>query len=178
VPAELDDVVRAGRFVYLNKCGFNGLYRVNRAGRFNVPFGKHYPPPTLYDLSNLRAVSRALEHVELMVGDFERVMDRAIEGDFVYVDPPYVPLTATASFTRYTSVDFGPDDQIRLANAVRRAASKGVFVLVSNSDTEMTRSLYADFRIHMVKANRLINSDPAGRSKITELAIQAYPGER
>lgn len=172
-PNALPPSARAARFIFLNKTGYNGLYRVNRAGRFNVPFGSRPAPPSLYSRANICAVSCALQTAELRCGDFEPLMDMAGDGDVVYVDPPYAPMSATANFTSYTSSGFGPDDQRRLAAAVRRAVVRGAHVVASNSDVPLIRELYADFEIVEIRVPRRINSDSTGRNKILELAITA-----
>ena len=167
----LSPAARAARFLFLNKTGFNGLYRVNRAGRFNVPFGQRPAAPALYDRRNLHEVAARLRGAELRHGDFEPLVDAAGEGDFVYVDPPYAPLSPTSNFTGYTRQSFSEADQARLASAVHRAAKRGATVLLSNSDAPIVRCLYATDRILPILANRRINSDAGGRGKIVELAI-------
>jgi DNA adenine methylase len=158
-------------FIYLNKTGYNGLYRVNRANRFNVPFGR-YTNPTICDQANLRACSRALQGVKLLVADFETAVNQAKRGDFVYFDPPYVPLSATSSFTSYTSDKFGADEQRRLRDVAARLKSRGVAVMLSNSSAPFVRDLYRDgFQIQQVAATRLVNSRASGRGAIAELVI-------
>ena len=174
-PNDLEPVERAARFMFLNKVGFNGLYRVNRRGGFNVPFGAHTSPPTLYDRANLVQAAALLRRVSLEHSDFEAVFARAGSGDFAYVDPPYVPLTTTANFTQYTAGSFGEPDQRRLAETIERAVARGCSVLLSNSDTPLVHELYARYKIHTLRANRNINSDGTKRQKVTELAIQAFP---
>jgi DNA adenine methylase len=172
--ATLSAAARAARFLFLNKTGYNGLYRVNKAGAFNVPFGQRPAPPKLYERANLNAVATALRGARLRHGDFEPLLDEAGDGDFVYVDPPYAPLSPTSNFTSYTRESFTELDQRRLADAVHRAAGRGARVLVSNSDAPLIRVLYTQDLVHPIKAHRRINSDPAGRAKITELAIQVF----
>jgi len=171
---------RAARFIYLNKTCYNGLYRVNRRGRFNVPFGRYSRPPGLYNGANLRQVSALLQHAELTCADFAATLKDAGPGDFVYLDPPYVPLTATASFTRYTKGAFGDTDQRRLAQAVHELTARGCQVLLSNSETPLVRELYPSDRyaVTVVYAPRNINSDGASRQKIAELAIRNYTATR
>ncbi|HLY30490.1 MAG TPA: Dam family site-specific DNA-(adenine-N6)-methyltransferase, partial [Ktedonobacterales bacterium] len=118
-PETLSEVERAARFLYLNKTCYNGLYRVNRKGQFNVPFGS-YRNPTICDAPALRAASRALQGVTLRLADYETALKSAEAGDFIYFDPPYHPVSKTASFTSYTDTPFGEDEQARLANAMRR----------------------------------------------------------
>ena len=165
------DAEVAAWFIYLNKTGFNGLYRVNRANRFNVPFGR-YTNPSICDEVTLRACSLALAKTELLVADFEVVAARATRGDFVYFDPPYVPLSVTSSFTSYTSDGFGAADQTRLRDVARRLKERGVRVLLSNSSAPLVRALYADgFQMTEVSATRFVNSKGSGRGAVIELLI-------
>jgi DNA adenine methylase len=165
------DAEVASWFIYLNKTGFNGLYRVNRDNRFNVPFGR-YANPTICDEPTLRACSAALAEADLRVDDFESVVEKAKAGDFVYFDPPYVPLSATSSFTSYTSVGFGHAEQTRLRDTALRLKERGVHVLLSNSSAPSVRNLYADgFDIIEVSATRLVNSKATARGAIVELLI-------
>lgn len=161
----------AAWFIYLNKTAYNGLYRVNRENRFNVPFGR-YANPTICDESTLRACSAALAGVDLLVEDFESAAARAARGDFVYFDPPYVPLSATSSFTSYTSRGFGEAEQKRLRDTAAKLKGRGVRVLLSNSASSMVRELYArGFRLTEVPATRSVNSNGAARGAIAELLI-------
>lgn len=167
---------RAARMIYLNKTGYNGLYRVNRRGQFNVPFGR-YKSPRYLDPENLLAVSWALQNVEILCAPFESVIERARPGDWVYFDPPYVPLSQTASFTSYHANGFGLRDQERLRDVCIQLTQMNVYVMVSNSDTIIVRSLYQPphFVIDEVLANRAINCNGAKRGKIRELVITNYP---
>lgn len=160
----------AARMIYLNKTCFNGLYRVNSKGGFNVPFGK-YTNPTICDEENLRAVSAVLRGVGLLPGDFERSTMRARRGDTVYFDCPYVPVSATASFTAYTKGGFGPETQERLRDVAKRLVDRGVHVLLSNSDTPLVRYLYRGFKIEEVQAPRRVNSKGGKRGNVGELLI-------
>lgn len=169
-PDQLDPVRRVGRLLFLNRTGYNGLYRVNRAGQFNVPFGR-YKNPTICDAANLRAVAAALAGVSLKVQSFEAVYDQAVSGDFVYFDPPYQPLSETAAFTAYTKSSFGEKDQAALAEVFRALAIKGCRVRLSNSDTPFVRELYRDQRIETVWATRRINSRADRRGRISEVLI-------
>jgi DNA adenine methylase len=174
-PAALALPARAARMIYLNKTGYNGLYRVNRQGRFNVPFGRYKSPRTC-DPDNLRAVSAALQGVDIRCAPFETVLDWARPGDLVYFDPPYAPLSATAYFTAYQAHGFSSADQARLRDVCAELARRGVYGMLSNSDTELIRSLYegVPFVLHRVQATRAINSDASRRGKITELIITGY----
>jgi DNA adenine methylase len=161
----------AAWFIYLNKVGFNGLYRVNRQNRFNVPFGRH-KNPTICDEATLRACSAALAGATIEKADFEAAVSSAAPGDLVYFDPPYVPLSVTSSFTSYTSSGFDSRAQIRLRDLALDLKRRGVHVLLSNSSAEFVRELYKDeFTISQVSATRLVNSKAAGRGAITELVI-------
>lgn len=168
-------VERAARMIYLNKTGYNGLYRVNKQGKFNVPFGD-YKSPKYLDRENLLAVSHALKHADILCASFETVLERARAGDLVYFDPPYVPLSRTSSFTSYHAGGFGIKDHQRLRDVCIALSEKGVYVALSNSDTSVTRSLYTSskFILHEVWANRAINSKGSRRGKVAELIITNY----
>lgn len=172
-PVRLTPLERASRFIYLNKTCFNGLYRVNSAGEFNVPYGK-YKNPVICDEAALRLASAALQSAKLSSGTFEKSLKMAKPGDFVYLDPPYVPINSTSSFTSYTSGGFTEADQERLAEEVRRLDRLGVKVLLSNSDTDMVRHLYRGFNIAVVRCNRAINSNPLGRGVVNEVLVKNY----
>jgi DNA adenine methylase len=163
------DVEVAAWMIYLNRSAFNGLYRVNSRGVFNVPFGR-YANPTICDEENLRACSAALRNADVRCGDFEAVIDEAGSRDFVYCDPPYVPVSRTADFTSYTEGRFGDDDQVRLRDAALRAKARGALVLLSNSGTARVRDLYRkDFRVEEVSAIRAINSRADRRGAVVEI---------
>jgi DNA adenine methylase len=166
------DVEVAAWFVYLNRAGFNGLYRVNRGNQFNVSFGR-YVNPTICDADNLRACSEALRGVELVVGDFATAVDSACKGDFAYFDPPYVPLSATSCFTSYASEGFGADDQRRLRSTAAKLKKRGVRVLLSNSSAPFVRELYAGgFSVSEVSATRAVNCRADRRGAVKELLIR------
>lgn len=171
----MTDVERAARILYMLRVDFNGLYRVNKKGQFNVPYGK-YKNPKIVNKENIRAVSQYFNqtNVEILNEDFAFAVSKAKSDDFVYFDPPYIPLSTTSSFTSYTEDGFGEKDQIRLANKFFELASKGVKVMESNSDTETTRKLYKNANIYEVKASRVINAKASGRGKINELIITSY----
>ena len=173
-------LTRAARFIYLNKTGYNGLYRVNRAGQFNVPFGR-YKRPRILDEPNLRAAAEALAGVELEVADFEPVCARARPGDAVYLDPPYVPLSRTSSFTAYDRHPFDLEAHERLAAVFRRLSEREVAAVLSNSKTPRTVALYEGFRQRTVQVARPINSRADARGPIPELLVvndRARPGNR
>lgn len=172
-PANLSLPERAARVIYLNKTCYNGLYRENRAGQFNVPFGR-YKNPTICDEPNLRAASAVLQGVDIACRPFSTVLDAAQPGDFVYFDPPYVPASATANFTAYHRHGFGPDDQRRLRDVFAALAARGVRAMLSNSDTPLVRELYAGFRVEQVLAARAVNSKANGRGKVAEVLALNY----
>jgi DNA adenine methylase len=162
---------RAAAFIYLNKTCFNGLWRVNRAGGFNVPIGRYTDPPICVP-DALRAARAALVHARLRCVDYQEAVKDAARGDFIYFDPPYDPVTPTASFTSYTAGAFGPDDQQALADTARALVRKGCRVMLSNSDTPFVRRLYrGDFRIDRVKCARAINSNAAKRGEVDEVIV-------
>jgi DNA adenine methylase len=165
-------VQRAARVIYLNKTGYNGLYRVNSSGEFNVPFGRYKKAPNYCDRDNLVAAARALAGATLEVDDFENVCRRAGPGDAVYLDPPYVPVSRTASFTAYDKHAFGPEEHARLATVFADLHRRGVSALLSNSDTRETRELYGGFRLKRVQALRAINSNGARRGAVSEILVR------
>jgi DNA adenine methylase len=173
VAKKLTPVERAARFVYLNKTCYNGLYRVNSQGQFNVPFG-NYKNPNICDVAGLHAASLALQSAEMSVADFEAAVAKAASGDLVYLDPPYQPLSKTSSFTSYTATRFDDAEQRRLASLYRELDRRGCRVMLSNSNAPLIRELYRDFRLIEVLANRAINSKADGRGKIVELLIVNY----
>lgn len=171
----MSDVERAARVLYMLRVDFNGMYRVNKKGQFNVPYGK-YKNPKIVNKKNIEAVSQYFNEndIKILNDDFAVAVSEARKEDFVYFDPPYVPLSTTSSFTSYTKDGFEKEDQIRLADKFFELASKGVKVMESNSDTKITRELYKDANIYKIKANRVINSKASNRGKINELIITSY----
>ncbi|MEA5450232.1 DNA adenine methylase [Leptolyngbya sp. CCNP1308] len=164
-------VERAARLIYLNKTCYNGLYRENSQGHFNVPVG-NYKNPTICDPLLLRAASTALQTAEIQTFSFEMLLEQALApDDFVYFDPPYHPLSSTSSFTGYSRYGFTGSDQERLAIVFRTLASQGQRVILSNSDCEFVRELYQGFTMHPILAARAINSRAGRRGKINELLI-------
>ncbi len=168
---------KAALFIFLNKTCFNGLYRVNRKGLFNVPIGSYKKPP-ICDAENLRLISGLLKNVQIKCGDYSECADFIDENTFVYIDPPYRPLTATASFTSYTENEFGDKQQIELGKFVDEISAKGAKVVVSNSDPKNSDEsdsffddLYSSYTIMRVSAKRMINSKATGRGSVNELLI-------
>ena len=168
-------VATAAWLIFLNRTCYNGLFRVNAAGRFNVPYGR-YKDPVILDAARLREASGALQRAELRCADFELVLAEARPGDFVYLDPPYQPLSATARFTNYTAGGFGPEDQERLARAFASLTERGIPAALSNSDHEAVRRLYdgRGYEIRIVPMSRAINSDGRGRSPVPELLVTNF----
>ena len=167
--AELSSIERASRFIYLNRTCFNGMYRVNSQGQFNVPFG-NYKNPRIVDAENLINCSKLLKNTEIYCADFSEILNKVQKGDFVYFDPPYVPLNETSSFTSYTKDGFDLDMQFKLDEL----DSKGVMFMLSNSDTKLVNELYSNYEIKKVFASRAINANPNGRGKITEVLVKNY----
>ena len=170
---DLTDIQRAARMIYLNKTCFNGLYRVNKKGKFNVPMGR-YKNPSVFDEENLLAVSAELKRADIRCESFRRVIDDAKPGDFIYFDPPYYPLSKTSNFTSYTTDVFADFEHRLLADVVRQLDRKGCMVMVSNSSAQFVWKLYENFKRERVKATRLINSKAQKRGKINELVILNY----
>ncbi len=161
---------RAATFIYLNKTCFNGLWRVNRSGAFNVPIGRYVDPPICVP-DTLRAAHAALQETELRCGDYKTAIADAGKGDFVYFDPPYDPVTPTANFVSYTASAFGPDQQRELAETAQKLVAKGARVMLSNSDTPFIRSLYKGMRIDRVMCARAINSNASKRGDVAEVIV-------
>lgn len=172
-PETLGPVERAARLIFLNRTCFNGLYRVNKKGEFNVPFGR-YLNPTICDVTGLRAASLALRGTEISAGDFEETLERAQGGDFLYLDPPYSPLSVTSSFTAYAEEGFGEEEQRRLASVYKRMDRRGAMLMLSNSASDLVRRLYTGFRVVEVTAKRAINSKANGRGPIPEVVVLNY----
>ena len=169
----LSNVEKAGRFIYLNRTCFNGMYRVNAQGQFNVPFG-NYKNPRIVDADNLINCSKLLKNTEIKCADFSEVLNKVKKGDFVYFDPPYVPLSETSSFTSYTKDGFDIDMQFKLRDVCDELASMGVKFMLSNSDTKLVHELYSSYKINKVFASRAINANANGRGKITEVLVKNY----
>lgn len=168
----LTPVQRASRIIYLNKTCYNGLFRVNKSGEFNVPFG-NYKNPNIADEITLRAVSSYFNRskIRFTCQDFADVLKRAGKGAFVYLDPPYDPVSETASFTGYDKGGFDRDEQIRLKKTCDKLNKKGVKFLLSNSATEFIRDLYQDYRIEAIRAKRAINSKADRRGDVDEVLV-------
>ena len=183
--SSFSNLQKAARFIYLNKVSYNGLYRVNKKNQFNVPYG-NYKNPNICDSQNIKNVSRVLNENDISITseDFSYVLDYAKRGDLVYFDPPYDPLSKTSSFKEYHSVGFDKKEQTRLKEVCDILVSRGVHVIVSNSNTEFINSLYSNklkmnsvtvkYEITKINAKRNINSNPAKRINVEELLIKGY----
>jgi DNA adenine methylase len=174
----MTDLKRAARFIYLNRTAFNGMYRVNKSGQFNVPFGR-YNNPQICDEVNLRRVAQVMKNVRVSNTSYKYVLDQAKKGDFVYFDPPYFPVSKTASFTSYSNDVFLQNEQEELGDAFAELNRRGCYVMLSNSDTPMIHSLFKPLKkdgisINMVQAGRNINSDSNKRGKVLEVLITNY----
>lgn len=168
----------ASRFIYLNRACFNGMYRVNRRGEFNVPFGDN-KNPLFCDEVNLRKISEALKNVEIKHQDYKQVLKKAKKGDFVYFDPPYHPVSKTSTFTSYTANGFSENDQLELRDTFIKLSNRGCFVMLSNSDAPFINQIYSEIkkdsvRINKVEAGRAINSKGSGRGKVVEVLVTNY----
>jgi len=171
LPKELSPCKRAARTIYLNKTSFNGLFRVNKSGKFNAPWGK-YKNPRILDEPNLRACGEILnDFAALQCKDFEESVKNAGEGDVAYLDPPYIPISATSNFTSYTADGFTLEDHKRLAACFTDLARRGCLVIASNSNSALARELYKDHQIFEIESRRSVNCDGSKRGKIKELII-------
>lgn len=177
-----DSIERVSQLIFLNKTCFNGLYRVNKKGLFNVPFGK-YSNPTICNAEVLRADSQLLQSakVEICQGDYAQTLQYVDGFTFFYLDPPYRPLDATSSFTAYAKGDFNDDDQRALADFCHQLSDRGILWMESNADCSAKNpedtffeELYRNYRIGRVYASRSINANPSKRGKLTELLIKNY----
>ena len=175
-PTTLGTVSRAARFIFINKAGFNGLYRVNKKGKCNVPWG-HGRKPALLDEEAIDGAHKALSQVSEFMGIAHQSIfnfdEKTTPEDAVYIDPPYVPVSPTADFTSYTAGGFGEVEQRKLAELFRRIAGSGTRLVLSNSDTPLVRELYASFMLVEVRARRAVNRDVTKRGKVGELLVCA-----
>ncbi|MEA2098277.1 MAG: DNA adenine methylase [Patescibacteria group bacterium] len=177
---KLSDIEIAARFIYLNKTCFNGMYRVNRNGQFNVPYA-NTKNPLICDEDNLRKSHKALKNTKILHQNYKKSLQKAKRGDFIYFDPPYAPISPTSSFTSYTKDGFGEKEQIELRNLFYKLHKKGCFVMLSNSNSFFINKIYKELvkkdkkiKIIKVKANRMINSKASGRGEIKEVLVINY----
>lgn len=172
---KMSETEEAARLLYMLRVDFNGLYRVNSKNQFNVPYGR-YKNPKIVDNELLHTISKYLNNntIKILNTDFEKAVERAEAGDFVYFDPPYVPLTETRSFTSYTQNGFTQEDQIRLRDTFAKLADKGVKCLLSNSDTEIVRDLYQGFDIQKIDSIHMIGAKATSRKQISEVLVKNF----
>lgn len=171
----MSEVQRAARILYMLRVNFNGLYRVNSKSQFNVPYGR-YKNPKIVDEELISAISVYINNnqLEIKVGDFEKAIVDVRTGDFVYFDPPYIPLSETSAFTSYTHEGFSFADQVRLRDAFKRLSDTGAYVMLSNSSSALVEELYKDFNIHYVEATRTNGAKSSSRGKISEIIVTNY----
>ena len=174
---DIDELLRATRFIYLNKTCFNGLYRVNKKNQHNVPIG-NYKNPNICNAEVIYNASEALQNAIILNTSYKDVLKYASEDDFVYFDPPYYPLEGSPSFTSYSKFNFLENEQFELFELFDTLSEKDVNVLHSNSDTKFIKDLYAKYEIQEIQANRFINSKSSGRGKISEVLIRNYKNKR
>lgn len=174
------NIQRAAQFIYLNRTCFNGLYRVNKSGKFNVPVGS-YKNPTICDEDNLRNLSQLIQNVQFQYGDYKKSTKYVTENTFVYFDPPYRPLNVTSGFTSYTKEDFNDDNQKELATFYRELNDRDAKLMLSNSNPKNTNqedtffdNIYQGFNIDEIYASRMINANSQGRGKISEIVVTNY----
>lgn len=171
----MSEVQRAARILYMLRVDFNGLYRVNSKNQFNVPYGR-YKNPKIVDENLVSAISTYLNNnqIEIKKGDFEKAVLDVQPGDFVYFDPPYIPLSETSAFTSYTHEGFSYDDQVRLRDTFKKLSDIGAYVMLSNSSSFLVEELYRDFNIHYVEATRTNGAKSSSRGKISEIIVTNY----
>ncbi|MFS9275705.1 DNA adenine methylase [Streptococcus mitis] len=171
----MSEVQRAARILYMLRVDFNGLYRVNSKNQFNVPYGR-YKNPKIVDENLVSAISTYLNNnqIEIKKGDFEKAVLDVQPGDFVYFDPPYIPLSETSTFTSYTHEGFSYDDQVRLRDTFKKLSDVGAYVMLSNSSSFLVEELYRDFNIHYVEATRTNGAKSSSRGKISEIIVTNY----
>jgi DNA adenine methylase len=175
--AEGTPIQRAARFIYINKAAFNGIFRVNRSGQFNVPFGPSQSGPAIPSEERLVAASRVLKRARLRAAPFEATCDSAGPGDFIYLDPPYPPLARSANFTHYTSDRFGMADQRRVADAFRELDSRGCLIMLSNADQPQIRDLYRGYCFTRLEVTRWLGSN-GRRFRVHEIVVTNYDPPR
>ncbi|AZR98335.1 TPA: DNA adenine methylase [Streptococcus suis] len=171
----MTDTERAARIMYMLRVDFNGLYRVNSKNQFNVPYGR-YKNPKIVDSDLILSISQYLNknNIEILTGDFEKAVEDVGAGDFVYFDPPYIPLSETSAFTSYTHEGFSYEDQVRLRDVFRKLDKKGAYVMLSNSSSPLVEELYKGFNIHKVEAIRTNGAKASSRGKISEFIVTNY----
>ena len=169
---QMTGVEKAARIMYMLRVDFNGLYRVNAKNQFNVPYGR-YKNPKIVDSELIYAISNYLNKnsIQIVSGDFEKAVETAKQGDFVYFDPPYIPISETSAFTSYTHEGFSYDDQVRLRDTFKKLSERGVHVMLSNSSSSLVYELYKDFTIHSIEVTRANGAKASSRGKVLEVII-------
>ena len=169
---QMTGVEKAARIMYMLRVDFNGLYRVNAKNQFNVPYGR-YKNPKIVDSELIYAISNYLNKnsIQIVSGDFEKAVETAKQGDFVYFDPPYIPISETSAFTSYTHEGFSYDDQVRLRDTFKKLSERGVHVMLSNSSSSLVYELYKDFTIHSIEATRANGAKASSRGKVLEVIV-------
>ena len=172
---KMTNVERAARIMYMLRVNFNGLYRVNSKNQFNVPYGR-YKNPKIVDSDLISSISQYLNEsdIQILNGDFEEAIKNVKSGDFVYFDPPYIPLSETSSFTSYTHEGFSYEDQVRLRDTFKKLDTKGAYIMLSNSSSPLVEELYKDFNIHKVSTTRTNGAKSSSRGKIDEIIVTNY----
>lgn len=172
---KMTNVERAARIMYMLRVDFNGLYRVNSKNQFNVPYGR-YKNPKIVDSDLILSISQYLNsnNIRILTGDFEKAIQDVAVGDFVYFDPPYIPLSETSAFTSYTHEDFTYEDQVRLRDCFKKLDEKGAFLMLSNSSSPLVEELYKDFNIHKVEVTRTNGAKTSSRGRISEIIVTNY----
>lgn len=173
MPTSLTQLQAASRFIYLNRTAYNGLYRVNQRGQFNVPFGD-YRNPSLRPIATLRAASAALQGARLQAVDFRKAVECAGPSDFVYLDPPYIPVGPNSDFRRYHRDQFRDPEQVALADTFEELANRGCYVMLSNSNTPRSMELFGRWRVRLVQSPRAISSRPETRGPVSEIVVTNY----
>lgn len=173
--SRMTGVERAARILYMLRVDFNGLYRVNSKNQFNVPYGR-YKNPKIVDVDLLYQISEYLNEndIEILQTDFAEAVKDAQTGDFVYFDPPYIPLNETSSFTSYTHEGFSYEEQVRLCDTFKELTERGVYAMLSNSSSPLVEELYKDFNIYFVEAQRTNGAKSSSRGKISEIIVTNY----
>ncbi|AGY41382.1 adenine-specific DNA methyltransferase [Mesoplasma florum W37] len=166
-------VFRAARTIFLNKTCFNGIYRVNSQGFFNVPWNKKETAPSVYDKKNIKEISKYLKTVKIKNTSYENILKYIQKGDFIYIDPPYDKIK-NDTFIEYNKNEFGKKEQIKLSEFAREINKKQAYFMISNHNTEFINEIYSDFKIEVVYAKRSVNSKGSGRGEIEELLITNY----
>jgi len=173
--APRSEIARAARFIYLNKTCFNGLWRVNNEGKFNVPWAG-LKAPKVFDEYNLRVASERLKGSKISVGNFQKALVAAERGDLVYLDPPYLPLSSTSNFSKYAKDDFGILDHYALSGVIEGLTAQGIHVILSNSDTPLTRKIFGDsLSLHKISVQRMIPAKSESRNRVNEIIGTNFP---